>query len=274
MAIASIATRLPLAKAKRYTPAVRRELAGLGLVRAYVTGAAPLQHDLDPILASDLRHGEYELAIPVALAVLLATLGWSWIVSLPLLFAGATIEVSLGVVFVLAHRLQTASYVSNLVELIGLGLAVDYSLLIVFRFREELERQTNTEAAVIRTMLTAGRTVIFSGVSVTIGLALLLVIPIPFVRSLGIGGLLIPLSSIAATVTLLPALLAMYGRRGTARRRLRLPLGSGTRARWPETSAGGSSLPSRCRRSGVFFPQCNFRRHFRRRACCFTWPPM
>jgi uncharacterized membrane protein YdfJ with MMPL/SSD domain len=233
LAIASIATRLPLAKAKRYTPAVRRELAGLGLVRAYVTGAAPLQHDLDPILASDLRHGEYELAIPVALAVLLATLGWSWIVSLPLLFAGATIEVSLGVVFVLAHRLQTASYVSNLVELIGLGLAVDYSLLIVFRFREELERQANTEAAVIRTMLTAGRTVIFSGVSVTIGLALLLVIPIPFVRSLGIGGLLIPLSSIAATVTLLPALLAMYGRRGAARRRLRSPLGSGTRARWP-----------------------------------------
>jgi RND superfamily putative drug exporter len=223
VAVASIATRLPLAVAKRYTPAVRRQLAGLLGVRTYVTGAAPMQHDLDPILAADLHHGEYELALPVALLVLLATLGISWIVSLPLLFAGATIEVSLGAVYLIAQHLAVASYVSNLVELIGLGLAVDYSLLIVFRFREELRRAPDTDAAVVETMRTAGRTVLFSAASVALGLALLLVIPLPFVRSLGLGGLLIPLSSIVATLTLLPALLATYGRRGTARHRLPLP---------------------------------------------------
>ena len=223
LAIASVATRLPLAVAKRYTPAVRRQLLGLPGTHTYVTGAAALQHDLDPILAADLHHGEYELALPVALIVLLATLGLSLIVSLPLLFAGATIEVSLGAVYLVAQHLAVASYVSNLVELIGLGLAVDYSLLIVFRFREELRRTSDTNAAVIETMRTAGRTVLFSAASVALGLALLLVIPIPFVRSLGLGGLLIPLSSIAATLTLLPALLATYGRRGAARHRLPLP---------------------------------------------------
>ena len=221
--VASITTRLPLAVAKRYTPAVRLRLTGLPGARAYVSGAAPLQHDLDPILASDLHQGEYELALPVALLVLVAVLGISWIVSLPLLFAAATIEVSLGAVYLIARHLAVASYVTNLVELIGLGLAVDYSLLIVFRFREELGRAADVENAVVETMRTAGRTVLFAAGSVALGLALLLVIPIPFIRSLGLGGLLIPLSSIAATLTLLPALLATYGRRGTVRHRLPLP---------------------------------------------------
>ncbi len=223
VAVASITTRLPLAVAKRYTVAVRLRLEGLPGVRAYVTGAPPLQHDLDPILATDLHHGEYQLALPVALLVLLVVLGASWIVSLPLFFAGATIEVSLGIAYLIAQRITVASYVTNLIELIGIGLGVDYSLLIVFRFREELRRTKDTSAAVVETMLTAGRTVLFSGTSVALGLALLLVIPIPFVRSLGLGGLLIPLSSMAATLTLLPALLATYGRRGAARHPLPLP---------------------------------------------------
>jgi RND superfamily putative drug exporter len=214
--VGQVVTELPLARAKRFTPAVRSAL-GIRGARVDVTGAPALQHDLDAVLAGDLHHGEYEIALPVALAVLLWVLGVSWIVTLPLLFAAATIESSLGVVYALAHWLPMASYVSNLVELIGLGLAVDYSLLIVYRFRDELAHGLSVEDATVRTMLTAGRSVIFSGAAVAVGLALLLFIPIPFVRSLGLGGLLIPLSSIAASITLLPALLAGYGRRGSQR---------------------------------------------------------
>jgi RND superfamily putative drug exporter len=115
--------------------------------------------------------------------------------------------------------------VTNLVQLVGLGIAIDYSLLIVYRFREELarrpwaasrERELRDEA-VVRTMQTAGRAVIFSGATVAIGLGLLLFMPIPFVRSIGIGGFLIPLVSVAAAATLQPALLALFGRRGTRR---------------------------------------------------------
>src|SRR5207248_8126734 len=91
------------------------------------------------------------------------------------------------------------------------------SLLVIYRFREELRRGDDVETAIVRTMQTAGRAVIFSGATVAIGLALLLFIPLPFVRSIGVGGFLIPLASIAAAATLQPALLSIYGRRGVAR---------------------------------------------------------
>jgi RND superfamily putative drug exporter len=110
-----------------------------------------------------------------------------------------------------------ATYVTNLVQLIGLGIAIDYSLLIVYRFREELERGDSKDAAIVRTMETAGRAVLFSGATVAIGLALLLFMPLPFIRSIGVGGFLIPLVSIVAAATLQPALLSVYGRRGTRR---------------------------------------------------------
>ncbi len=113
-----------------------------------------------------------------------------------------------------------ATYVTNLVQLIGLGLAIDYSLLVVYRFREELAHGRSKEEAVERTMATAGRAVIFSGATVAIGLALLLFMPIPFVRSMGVGGFLIPLVSIAAAATLQPALLSLFGRRGVKRVRV------------------------------------------------------
>jgi len=111
------------------------------------------------------------------------------------------------------------SYATNLVELIGLGLAIDYSLLIVCRFREELAGDDSTGAAVARTMAGAGRAVVFSGFAVAIGLALLFFVPVPFIRTLGLAGLLIPLVSVAAALTLQPALLSLVGRRALGRSR-------------------------------------------------------
>ena len=198
-----------------------------------MTGAAAIQHDLDPIFNSDLARGE-SIALPIALLVLLAVFGLSWGITIPFLFAGSTIMGTLGIVYLLAHELTMATYVTNLVQLIGLGIAIDYSLLIVYRFREELERPGSVDDAIVRTMATAGRAVIFSGATVAIGLALLLAMPIPFMRSMGVGGFLIPLVSIVAAATLQPALLSLYGRRGVKRvhvaawmrRRLHVPLPS------------------------------------------------
>jgi RND superfamily putative drug exporter len=113
--------------------------------------------------------------------------------------------------------MTTPTYVTNLVFLIGLGIAIDYSLLIVYRFREELARGLTVENAIERTMQTAGRAVIFSGGTVAIGLVLLLFMPMPFMRAMGVGGFLIPILSIAAAATLQPALLSLYGRRGMRR---------------------------------------------------------
>jgi RND superfamily putative drug exporter len=236
-----VVSTLTIAEAKGYTDDLYRALPHGGGVQSYVTGQAAIQHDLDPIFSQDLRKGEL-IALPIAVLVLLAVFGLSVAVTMPFIFAACTVMATLGGVYVYAHFLTTATYVTNLVFLIGLGIAIDYSLLVTYRFREELARpwpatpparrsrapgpptrnvrgesRDDVEAAIVRTMQTAGRAVLFSGATVAIGLALLLFIPLPFVRSIGVGGFLIPLASIAAAMTLQPALLSIYGRRGVAR---------------------------------------------------------
>jgi putative drug exporter of the RND superfamily len=206
-------TTLDLQHAKAYTDDLRRALRASAGSPAYVTGLPAIQHDLDPVLSSDVRRGE-SIALPIALLVLVAVFGVSLAVAIPFLFAACTITATLAVVYGLAHVFSMVTYVTNLVELVGLGLAIDYSLLMVHRFREELARGLPTEDAIVRTMATAGRAVVFSGVAVAVGLGLLLFMPVPFIRSMGFGGLLIPLVSIAAALTLQPALLSLFGRRG------------------------------------------------------------
>src|SRR5919109_2606178 len=233
-----IVSTLNLADAKEYTDDILRALPHWNGVQAYVTGQAAIQHDLDPIFDQDLKTGELLIALPVAIAILLVVFGLSFAATIPLLFAACTIMGTLGAVYVFANYITMATYVTNLVQLIGLGIAIDYSLLIVYRFREELARNGSKDEAIVRTMATAGLAVIFPGATVAIGLALLLFMPSPFMRSMGIGGFLIPLVSIAAAVTLQPALLSLYGRRGVRRAAIfRRARDSGRRGFWERLAA-------------------------------------
>ncbi len=222
-----VISTLNLADAKGRADDLLRALGRPAGARVYVTGAPAIQNELDPIFQNDLKKGE-AIALPIALLVLLLVFGLSWAVTIPLLFAASTVFGTLGLVYVAAHWMTMPTYVTNLVYLVGIGIAVDYSLLIVYRFREELSRGLEVEAAVLRTMQTAGRAVIVSGATVAIGLALLLFMPLPFIRAIGVGGFLIPLVSLLAAATLQPALLAIYGRHGARRapvaQWLRLPV--------------------------------------------------
>jgi len=215
-----IVSTLNVAQAKKYTEPLRDALGTPpGVAHTYVTGAGPIQHDLDPIFSSDLKKGE-GIAIPIAFAILLAVFGISFAVTIPFVFAACTIFGSLGILYGVARVASTPTYTTNLIQLIGLGIAVDYSLLVVYRFREELAAGREKDDAVVRTMQTAGRAVVFSGVAVALGLALLIAMPLPFMRMMGVAGFLIPCVSILAAVTLQPVLLSFYGRRGTARKRI------------------------------------------------------
>ena len=109
----------------------------------------------------------------------------------------------------------------NLVTVLGLGLAVDYALFIVSRFREELDRQPTVQRALARTMATAGRTIAFSGVTIAASLASLTLYPETFLRSMGYGGVAVVLLDVVAATTVLPALLAILGHRVNS---LRLPV--------------------------------------------------
>ena len=212
----NVISTLNLARAKGHADDLVAAVGRPAGVQAYVTGAPAIQNDLDPIFARDLQRGE-SIALPVAIVVLLLVFGLSWAVTIPLLFAASTVFGTLSLVYVIANFMTTPTYVTNLVFLIGIGIAIDYSLLIVYRFREELARGGEVRPAVERTMQTAGRAVMFSGATVAIGLALLMFMPLPFVRAIGIGGFLLPVVSVLAAATLQPALLSIYGRRGTRR---------------------------------------------------------
>lgn len=210
---ANVTTSMKLIDAARQTEVLRRALVDVGLRDALVTGPPALDHDLAPVLSADLRHGEL-LAVVVALVLLLLMLGWCWALIVPFIVAGATTVFAIGVAYLLARHFLMVLYIPNVIELIAFGLAVDYSLLIVHRFRREIEGDGDTTEAVVRTMSSAGRTVVVSGVTVAIGLATLLLVPVPFVQSLGVAGMVVPLAALASSVTLQPALLSILARRG------------------------------------------------------------
>jgi putative drug exporter of the RND superfamily len=211
---ANITTSLDLSQAANATGALRGALHHAGLSNALVTGPPALQHDITPVLSSDLHRGAF-LAVFLALLLLIAVLGICWAIVIPYLVAGATTAGTLGVIFLLAHHFLMVLYVPNVVALIGLALAIDYSLLIVHRFRTEVGRvDVSVDDAIVATMRFAGKTVVVSGFAVAIGLATLLIVPVPFVRSLGLAGLVVPFFSLATALSLQPALLSMLGRRG------------------------------------------------------------
>jgi putative drug exporter of the RND superfamily len=206
-----ISTPLENADASKKTPEVRRAIGAVPGARTYLTGYPAINHDTQAIFNEDLSRGE-SIAIPIALLVMVFMFGTLGGIAVPFAFAAVTIPTTLGLVWIAAHLMEMAIYVTNIVALIGFAIAVDYSMLVVFRYREELAKSDDARAALETTMATAGRATLFSGATVAVGLALLVFMPLPFMRSMGVGGLLVPLVSIAASATLLPALLSVMGR--------------------------------------------------------------
>jgi RND superfamily putative drug exporter len=137
----------------------------------------------------------------------------SFLAIVPLLTALASIMSSFLILWGIASLTPVSSIVEFLITLVGLGIAIDYTLLVVARWREELARGRRGDEAVVAAMATAGRAVAVSGTTVGIGLLALIALPVPFLRSVGYGGMLIPLISAAVTITLLPVILATIGHR-------------------------------------------------------------
>ena len=148
-----------------------------------------------------------------ALVILLFVFGTLPAVLMPLVVAMASILNTFTLVWILTYITNVSIIVQFLIALVGLGVAIDYALLMIFRFRDELREGAEVEPALVETMAHAGRSVIVSGSTVAVGLLSLVVIPLPFIRSMGIGGMLIPLVSVITAITLLPALLATVGTR-------------------------------------------------------------
>ncbi len=148
-----------------------------------------------------------------ALVILLFVFGTVPAVLMPIAVAVAAILNTFTLVWGLTYITDVSIIVQFLIALVGLGVAIDYALLMIFRFRDELREGEDVETALVETMTHAGRSVIVSGSTVAVGLLSLVVLPLPFIRSMGIGGMLIPIVSVTAAITLLPAMLAVLGAR-------------------------------------------------------------
>jgi trehalose monomycolate/heme transporter len=196
--------------------AIEGRLTAAGLtVRA--GGQIPTEESINKEVTGDIGRAE-GISMPVLLLLLLVIFGSLAAASLPLAIGGIGILGSFAALRLLTLATPVSIYSINITTILGLGLAIDYGLFMVSRFREELTRQPSVEDALARTMATAGRTVAVSGITVAMALASLLLFPEVFLRSMGYGGVATVLVDMVAALTVLPALLAAAGPRVNALR--------------------------------------------------------
>jgi len=227
--------------------AIKGDFAAPGLtVRA--GGQVPTEAAINKEVTSDIGRAE-AISMPVLLVLLAIIFGSLAAASLPLAVGGIGIIGSFTALRLLTLATPVSIYSINITTILGLGLAIDYGLFMVGRFREELHRQPTIEDAVARTVATAGRTVAVSGVTVAVALASLLLFPEVFLRSMGYGGVATVLVDMLAALTVLPALLALLGPKVNG-----LRIRKSVRAPAWQDAAGGWYRVARTvmRRAGIF----------------------
>ena len=188
-------------------------------VTMWITGIPQVYHEFNAKIERDLFQAE-AISLPIALLILLAVFGTVVGAALPLVIAGFAMPTAFAVISLLANVTDMSIFVTNIATMIGLALAIDYSLFMVSRFREEL-RHHDVEIALERMMGSVGKAVAVSGIAVAVGLSSLVIFDAAALRSMGLGGIVTVLSTLIFGLTVLPALLALLGPRVN---RLRVPL--------------------------------------------------
>jgi len=194
---------------------IRSVVAGAGLGDKFalkLTGMVSMFHDLDVNSSDDLLNAE-RFGIPLTLVILLMVFGAPIAAGLPLLLALGATAVALAVLYALSGFMPVSVFAENAVTMVGLGVGVDYALFLVSRCRQELARGASFPSAVETATLAAGHAVLISGLAVCIGFAALFMVNIRFLHTLAIGGVTVVVTAVLATLTLLPAVLLLIGKR-------------------------------------------------------------
>ncbi|MEU8895427.1 MMPL family transporter [Nocardia sp. NPDC048505] len=189
-----------------------KDVFGVPGITTEVAGLQPVAGTLNDTIAHDSKRMEV-IAFPAVAVLLFFIFGGIVAAGLPLIVGGLTIIGANGIVMLLTRFTEVNNFVGNIVSMIGLGLAIDYGLFIVSRFREELAEGYDTKAAVRRTVMTAGRTVVFSATMIVASLAGLLLFPQGFLKSIAYGAIATVTLAALTSITILPAMLAVLGKR-------------------------------------------------------------
>ena len=186
-----------------------------------ITGDHSVSNDFNTLSQRDLEHGELAFGLPAALVVLMLVFGAVVAGLVPVLLALLSILVGLGLVALLSLEFSLSVFIVNMLTGMGLALGIDYSLFVISRYREERTRGAAEEQAIALAGATASRAVLFSGSTFVIALFGMLLVPTTIMRSLAAGAIIVGVVSVAAALTLLPALLGLLGDRVNA---LRVPV--------------------------------------------------
>jgi putative drug exporter of the RND superfamily len=179
-------------------------------LRVYAAGTPIMSAALNDTITADLARAE-AIAVPLTVVLLVVVFGSLVAAGLPFLVAAGSVLGTFLVLFLVTLATDVSVFSLNLITGLGLGLGIDYALLVVNRFREELAVHDDVETAVVRTVASAGRTVFVSGLTVAVTLGALLAFPLYFLRSFGYAGIAVTLLAVASTLVALPAVLAMLG---------------------------------------------------------------
>ena len=186
-----------------------------------ITGGNTLDHDFNELSESDLTNGELKFGLPAAMIVLLLVFGALVAAFIPMAIALGSIIVTVAISSVLGQFTSLSFFIVNMITAMGLALGIDYSLFVLSRYREERAAGRNKIDAILTTGGTSSKAVLFSGSSFVVALLGLLLVPDTILRSLALGAIIVGLVTMAAAITLLPALLSLLGDRVNA---LRLPV--------------------------------------------------
>jgi RND superfamily putative drug exporter len=181
--------------------------AGFNLL---IGGAASMGEDFEKVSRQDLQTGEM-FGIPIALIILALVFGALAASVIPIVLALVSIILAVGATALLGTAFELSFFVTNVITMIGLAVGIDYSLFVVSRYREERARGLDKAEAIARSGATASRTVLFSGVTVVIALLGMLIVPQTIFRSIAAGSVLVAIMAVAASLTLLPAVLSLLG---------------------------------------------------------------
>ncbi len=220
-----------LSEGKRVTQSVRAALDEVAELRFDLSGGPATVVELEQVSERDARRAEV-FGLPISLLILVVAFGAVVASLLPLLSAMTTIVTSLGLLYFIGHQVEFAVFTETIVTMLGLATGIDYALLIVNRFREELRSTFDTRKAAARTAETAGKAVAFSGLTVIVGLMALLVPPVAFIRSIGVGAMVVLCVSVLVAITAVPATLALLGHRVNWLRVTKREPGLRSRAFW------------------------------------------
>ena len=236
-------TMMPFVMAGTFDDATKNVEKVLEIVRenntegfkALIVGDSSVAFESNEISVKDIEQGE-RVGVPIALLILLFLFGAVVAAIIPIGLAIISIIVALGATALVGQLFELIFFVTLMITMIGLAVGIDYSLIVISRFREELRRGLSKHEAVARTGATASRTVFFSGVTVVVALFGMIIIPSNIYQALGIGAILVVVAAVSATLTLLPAVLTLLGGRVNA---LTLPV-IGRRVHQPadETTGG------------------------------------